>query len=34
LGKFHRETALAQVAPEMLAKQHLDIRFIVDNENK
>jgi hypothetical protein len=34
LGKFHREATLAQVAAEMLAEQHLDIRFIVDNKNK
>jgi hypothetical protein len=34
LGKFHREATFAQVAPKMLAEQHLDIRFIVDNENK
>jgi hypothetical protein len=35
---FHRtgqtEATFAQVAPEMRAEQHLDIRFIVDNENK
>jgi hypothetical protein len=30
LRKFHRETTLAQVALEMRAEQHLDIRFIVD----
>src|SRR5262249_42710757 len=32
--KFHREAARAQVAPEMLAEQHLDIRFIIDNEDE
>ena len=34
LRKFHREAPLTQVAPEMRAEQHLDIRFIIDNENK
>ena len=34
LGRNHRETAEAKLAPELLAKQHFDIGFIVDNENK
>jgi hypothetical protein len=34
LGKFHPETTLAQVTPELLSKQHLDIRFIIDHEDE
>ena len=34
LGKLHGEAVGAEVAPEVLAKQHLDIRFIVDDENE
>jgi len=34
LGKFHPETTIAQIAPELLPKQHLDIRFIIDHEDK
>jgi hypothetical protein len=34
LGKIHREAAGAEVAPELLAKKHLDITFVVDDENK
>jgi hypothetical protein len=34
LGKFHPETTLAQIAPELLPKQHLDIRFIINHENE
>jgi len=34
LGKIHREAAGAEVAPELLAKKHLNIRFVVDDENK
>ena len=31
LSKIHPEAVVAQVAPELLAKQHLDIRLVVDN---
>jgi len=34
LREIHREAAGAKVAPELLAKQHLDIRFVIDNENE
>jgi hypothetical protein len=34
LGKFHPETTLTQIAPELLPKQHLDIRFIIDHEDE
>ena len=34
LRKFHGEAAGAQLAPELLAKQHLDIRLVVDHENE
>jgi hypothetical protein len=33
LGKIHREAAGAEVAPKLLAKKHLDIRFVDDDEN-
>jgi len=34
LGKFHPETGFAQIAPELLSKQHFDIRLIIDHENE
>ena len=34
LGKIHREAAVADVAPELLAKQRLNIGFVVNNKNK
>ena len=34
LGKLHGEAAGAEVAPELLAEQHLDIRLIIDHENE
>ena len=34
MGKLHREPASAEVAPELLAEQHLDIRLIVNHENE
>src|SRR5450755_2885018 len=34
LRKIHREAAGAEVAPKLLAKKHLDIIFVVDDENK
>ena len=34
LGKIHREAAGADIAPELLAKQHLNIGFVVNDENK
>ena len=32
--KFHGEAAGAQIAPELLAEQRLDIRLIVNHENE
>ena len=34
LRKFHCEAAGAQVAPELLAEQHLDIGLVIDHQNK
>src|SRR5258707_2924112 len=34
LGKIHREAAVADVASELLAKQRLNIGFVVNNKNK
>jgi len=34
LRKIHPEAVVAQVAPKLLAKQHLDIGLVVNNENK
>ena len=34
LRKLHREAVSAEVAPELLAEQHLDIRLIVNHENE
>src|SRR5262249_917844 len=34
LRKFHREATLPQVPPQIPAEHHLDIRFVIDNENK
>ena len=34
LRKFHCEAVGAEVAPELLAKQQLDIRLVVDHENE
>jgi hypothetical protein len=34
LGKLHRKPASAQVAPEILTKQHLYIRLIINHENE
>jgi hypothetical protein len=34
LRKRHGEPISAEVTPEVLAKQHLDIRLIIDHENK
>jgi hypothetical protein len=31
LGEIHREAARAKVASELLAKQHLDIGFVIDD---
>jgi hypothetical protein len=33
-GKLHSEPCAAKVTPEVLAKQHLDIRLVVDHENE
>ena len=34
LRKLHREAPGAQIAPELLAEQHLDIGLIVNHENE
>jgi hypothetical protein len=34
LSKIHLKAVVAQVAPELLTKQHLDIGLVVNNENK
>src|SRR5258705_1839147 len=34
LGNIHRKAAVADVASELLAKQRLDIGFVVNNKNK
>src|SRR5947209_1092369 len=34
LCEIHGEAAGAEVAPELLAEQHLDIGFVVDDENQ
>ena len=31
LGKFHREPTAAKIAPKLLAKQHLNIGFVVND---
>ena len=33
-AKIHRKAASAEVAPELLAEQNLDISLIVNHENK
>jgi hypothetical protein len=34
LRKFHHKSANPKVPPELLAKQDLDVGFVVDHENK
>ena len=34
LRELHGEAPGAQIAPKLLPEQHLDIRFVVDHENK
>ena len=34
MRKFHRETAGAEIMPKLLAKQHLNIRLVVNHENE
>ena len=34
IGKIHREPTIAQVTPKLLAKQHLNIRLVIDDQNK
>src|SRR5262249_11932005 len=34
LGKLHGKATGAQITSELLAKQHLNVRFIVDHDNK
>jgi hypothetical protein len=33
LSKVHRDAAVAESAPELLAKQHFNIRLVVNDEN-
>jgi hypothetical protein len=33
LGKFHRETAGAEIMPELLAELHLDVGLVVNDKN-
>ena len=33
-SKIHYEAAVTQVAPELLPKQHFNIRLVVDNEDQ
>ena len=33
-GKLHREPASANIMSKLLAKQHLNIRFVINHENK
>ena len=34
LGKVHGEATITQVAPELLAKQHLNVWLVIDHQNK
>ena len=34
LGKVHRETARAEIVPELLAEQQLNVRRVVNHENE
>ena len=34
IGEFHRKTAGAQFAPELLAKQIGDVGFVIDHQNQ
>jgi hypothetical protein len=34
LGKFHGEAASAEITPEVLAKQHLNVWLVIHYENK
>jgi hypothetical protein len=34
LGKFHSKAPAAQLAAELLTKQHLDVRLVIDDKNK
>ena len=33
-GKLHREPASANIMSKLLAKQHLNIRFVINHENE
>ena len=33
-GKVHHETLRAQVAPELLAEQRLDVGLVIDHKNQ
>lgn len=33
LGKFHRKATSAEFTPELLTKQRLDVRFVIDDKN-
>jgi hypothetical protein len=34
LRKFHREATNSEFTPELLAKERLDIRLVIDHENE
>jgi len=34
LSKLHREATQAKITPELLAKQHFDIRFVINHKNE
>jgi hypothetical protein len=34
LSKFHRETTQTKIMPELLAKEHLDVRLIIHHKYK
>jgi hypothetical protein len=34
LGEFHCETTRSKIAAELLPKQNLDIRFVINHENE
>ena len=34
MRKIHRETFRAQIAPEMLAEQRLDVGLVIDHQNQ
>ncbi len=34
IGKVHHETLRAQIAPELLAEQRLDVGFVIDHQDQ